>query len=168
MMKLALFTVAALATSARAESVSITVSPLHMFVPMAEVTAELRVADKVGVSVIGGIGTFHDEATDQRISLFEGGASGRYYVTGSFHGGLQIGAEAVYVKAQTDLDMPDVKAAGLGLSPFLGYKWTHSSGFTLEGQVGATFMTLRAESTTDSKSDKAIGPMLNLQLGYSF
>jgi hypothetical protein len=42
------------------------------------------------------------------------------------------------------------------------------SGITLEGQLGATVMTARAESDTSTASDSAVGPMLNLQIGYSF
>ena len=123
-----------------------------------ECVTELRVADNVGVSVIGGVRTFHDEDTNQRISLFEGGASGRYYVTGSFRGGLQVAAEAVYVKAQPDLEMTDIKAAGLGLSPFLGYTWTHSSGFTREGSVRCSICSWVTAS--DRGSRKHEGPRI--------
>lgn len=147
-------------------SIAITTSPLLLIVPLAEVTAEVRVADRVGVSLIAGVGSFRDRDTDEKISLLEGGASVRYYLTGSFRGGLQLGAEAVYVYASAD--SMDIEAAGLGLSPFLGYKWTHRSGITLEGQLGATVMTARAESDTSTASDSAVGPMLNLQIGYSF
>lgn len=164
-----LVVLSSLASVARAEpTIAITTSPLHLIVPMAEVTAEVRVADRVGISVIAGVGSFRDEPTDEKISLLEGGASVRYYVTGSFRGGLQLGAEAVYVHASGDAMDVEVKAAGLGLSPFLGYKWTHRSGITLEGQLGATVMTARAESETATASDSAVGPMLNLQIGYSF
>lgn len=168
MLKLApvLVVLSSLTSVARAETVAITTSPLHLVVPMAEVTAEVRVADRVGVSVIVGVGSFREQTTDEKISLFEGGASVRYYLTGSFRRGLQLGAEAVYVDASGDA--MDVEAAGLGLSPFLGYKWTHRSGITLEGQLGATVMTARATSETATASDSAVGPMLNLQIGYSF
>lgn len=166
MSKLSLILVLASSSVASAESVAITTSPLHLVLPMAEVTAEIRVADRVGVSVIAGAGSVRDQTTDEKISLFEGGASVRYYVTGSFRGGLQLGGEAVYVYASTDT--MDVDAAGLGLSPFIGYKWTHRSGLTLEGQLGATFLTARAESATATASDRDIAPMLNLQVGYSF
>ncbi len=166
MLKLMTFVVLSLSSSARAESVAITISPLHLVVPMAEVTAEVRVADRIGVSVIAGVGSFRDQDTDETISLLEGGGSVRYYVTGSFRGGLQLGAEAVYVHASADA--MDVAAAGLGLSPFVGYKWTHRSGLTLEGQLGATLMTARANSDTATVSDRDVSPMLNLQVGYSF
>ncbi len=153
-------------------TVAITVSPIHLLIPMAEVTTEIRIADKVGVAVIAGIGTYHQPDTNMRVSLYEGGVSARYYVTGSFRSGLQLGAEAIYIKAATSSTTVEVRAAGLGLSPFAGYKWTHRSGFTLEGQAGATFMAARAHGDngqmTASTKTSAVGPMLNLQVGYSF
>lgn len=146
---------------------AITFSPIHLVIPMAEVTAEVRIAPKLGVAVIGGLGMIRDATTNDRITLVEGGASARYYVTGSFRTGLQVGAEALYVHASTTDMSVDVRARGLGLSPFAGYKWTHRSGFTLEGQIGATWFALRAKSSTSTASDSGVGPMLNLNLGWS-
>lgn len=151
-------------------TVALTVSPFHMFVPMAELTAEFKLAPKFGVSLIGGVGVLRDETTNDRITLLEGGASARYYVTGSFRTGIQLGAEAVYVHASTEMTTLDVKARGLAVSPFAGYKWTHHSGLTLEGQFGVSFMAAKAESTTTTAtaSESRIGPMLNLNVGWSF
>src|SRR5690349_21050705 len=84
--------------------IAITVSPVHLAIPMAEVTTEIRVADKLGIAAVVGLGAFRDQATNMRVSLYEGGLSARYYVTGSFGTGVQIGAEALYVHAATDLD----------------------------------------------------------------
>jgi hypothetical protein len=148
-------------------TIAITVSPLHLVVPMAEVTAELRVAPRLGISVIGGIGRFHDQDTNEKIDLLEGGASIRYYVLGSFRTGLQVGGEVVYVHASTDDMSVDIKARGVGLAPFLGYKWTHGSGFTLEAQLGATYMAARADSATQTAKESKVGPMLNLNVGWS-
>ena len=149
--------------------VAITVSPLHLFVPMAEVTAEVRADHKLGIAVIGGVGTFHDPDTNARISLVEAGASARYYALGSFRTGLQLGAEVLYVHGFTDAMNIEVKAAGLAVSPFAGYKWTHSSGLTLEGQLGASYMAVRAKAETGQMAEKSkLGPLLNLQIGYSF
>src|SRR5262245_11396016 len=61
-------------------NVAITVSPLHLIIPMAEVTAEFRVAPKLGVAVIAGAGVFREQTTNERITLLEGGVSARYYV----------------------------------------------------------------------------------------
>jgi hypothetical protein len=150
-------------------TVAITISPVHLGVPMAEVTTEVRVADKLGIAAILGVGSFRDKATDMTVNLFEGGVSARYYVLGTFRKGLQLGAEALYLKADTDASNIDVKAAGLSLAPFVGYKWTHSTGFTFDGQLGAAFVVARAKAETGQMAgDSRIGPLLNLNLGYSF
>lgn len=149
--------------------VAVTVSPLHLFVPMAEITVEARVAPRIGVAVIGGIGAIRDQATDERIRLFEGGASARYYVLGSFRHGLQLGAEALYVHADATADATGVQAAGLGLSPFVGYKWTHRTGVTVDTQLGVTYLAARADADTGATAEtRDVAPMLNLNLGYSF
>lgn len=151
------------------QRVAITVSPLHLFVPMAELTAEVRASDKVGIAVIGGVGTFHDPDTNARISLVEAGASARYYALGSFRTGLQLGTEVLYVHGFTDAMDIEVKAAGVAVSPFAGYKWTHSSGLTLEGELGVSYMAARAHAETGQMAEKSkVGPLLNLQIGYSF
>jgi hypothetical protein len=149
--------------------VAITMSPVHLIIPMAEIAAEVRLADRVGVAAIAGIGSTREMTTNTRIALYEAGLSARYYVLGSFRSGVQLGAEAVYVHAATDSTSVEVQAAGLGLSPYGGYKWTHSSGFTLEGQLGVTFIALRAKASTGEMSERrSVLPMLNLQVGYSF
>lgn len=148
-------------------TVAFTVSPFHMFVPMAELTTEFRLAPKLGVAAIAGIGAFRDQDTNDRVTLFEGGASIRYYALGSFRTGLQIGAEAIYLHASTTDMSIDVRARGLGLSPFVGYKWTHHSGFTLEAQGGITYLAADAQSSTASANRSAVGPLLNLNVGWS-
>jgi uncharacterized protein DUF3575 len=148
-------------------TVSLTFSPLHLFIPMAEVTAEFRVAPKVGLAVVGGVGMIRDQTTNERISLLEGGASIRYYALGSFRSGAQIGFEALYLHAATTDMSIDVRGRGIGLSPFVGYKWTHTSGFTFDGQIGVTYVTASAESTTATASASKIGPMLNLNVGWT-
>jgi hypothetical protein len=145
-------------------SVAITISPVHLVVPMAEVTAEIRVAPKVGVALIGGAGAVREETLDELIKLVEVGASVRYYVLGSFRKGLQVGGEVIYVHASTHDNSVMVRAEGLATSPFVGYKWTHASGFTFDGQLGVSFYTLRS----DTAEEKAVDALLNLNVGWSF
>lgn len=149
--------------------VAITVSPVHLFVPMAELTTEVRLGDHVGVAVVAGAGGFHEMTTNEKVSLVEAGASVRYYPFGSFRTGLQLGAEALYLHAWTDSSTIEVKARGLSIGPFVGYKWTHRSGLTLEGQGGVTIVAARAKAETgEAAEDKRVGPLLNLNIGYSF
>ena len=170
MRKLVASFVLLLAGVAHAEDprVSITVSPVHLTLPMGEVTAEVRLAPKLGASIIAGAGAVKVDGLADRVAVYEGGGSVRYYATGSFRTGMQVGAEAVYLYAKTTGDTMSVRAEGLGLSPFLGYKWTHHSGLTLEAQGGVTYIAVRAHSDTASDGEKRVGPMLNLNIGYSF
>ncbi len=148
---------------------ALTISPFHLAIPMVEVTGEFRIAPKLGVAVIAGAGAVRDMDTDALIKVYEAGASLRYYVLGNFRHGMQIGGEAIFVKANTDNTGVTVRAKGLGLSPFVGYKWTHHSGFTIDTQLGVTFITARGESetTTATKEVSKVGPLLNLNVGWS-
>jgi hypothetical protein len=159
-----------LPTSVLAEPrVALTVSPVHFVLPVGELTAELRVADKVGIAVIAGVGSVKIDTLEDRVAVFEAGVSARYYVTGSFRRGVQLGAEALYLHANTTGDsMARVRAEGLGLAPFAGYKWTGTSGLTLEGQLGVTYLAVRGASDTDEDEDARVGAMVNLNIGYSF
>jgi hypothetical protein len=148
-------------------SVAITVSPIHLLIPMAEVTAEVRLAPKLGLAMVGGVGRMRIATTNELIGLVEGGGSLRYYVTGSFRSGVQLGAEALYLHASTDDMTVDVRARGLAISPFVGFKWTHRSGFTFDGQIGASYMATQAKSATQTAEKSKVGPMLNLNVGWS-
>jgi len=149
--------------------VALTISPVHLIMPFGELTAEIRAADKVGVAVIAGAGSVRDDKVDSRITLLEAGANARYYVWGSFRRGVELGAEAVYVHASAEASSTGVQAEGLAVSPFAGYKWTHRSGFTLDGQIGASFLVARGHADTGAMDERSkVGPMLNLQVGYSF
>src|SRR6185369_10478727 len=71
--------------------VSLTISPLHLTLPVLELTGEYRALDKLGVAVIAGVGRY----TDNNLSAaaYEAGAQVRYYVVGDFRHGMQVGAE---------------------------------------------------------------------------
>jgi hypothetical protein len=153
--------------------VAITISPVHLILPVAELTAEVRVAPKFGVAGIIGVGSVPllglTDDNDDRATVFELGASGRYYVLGSFRRGLQLGAEALYLHAKLDsTSAGTVKGSGLALAPFVGYKYTHRSGFTFDGQLGVSFTAVRAESSSDAEDDSDVAPLLNLNIGWSF
>ena len=66
--------------------VSVTVSPLHLVVPMVELTGEFRLDDKVGLAAIGGVGS------SAGVALWELGGQARYYFLGDFADGLLVGA----------------------------------------------------------------------------
>jgi hypothetical protein len=157
------------APEAHEPSVALTWSPVHLLVPAVELTAEIRVAPKVGVGVIGGVGGTRIMQTNQLIKIVEAGISPRYYLLGSFRGGLELGFEALYVHAiADDFSGAEIRASGLGLSPYLGYKWMHRSGFTLEAQGGVSYLAFRGKGNSSSTSSSSVGALVNLQVGWSF
>jgi hypothetical protein len=152
---------------------SLTFSPVHLVLPVVEVTGELRAADRVGVAVVAGAGTVPIEGLDERVFAYEIGAQGRFYLLGDFDGGLQVGAEALWLGASSDdVDGVEAVAAGLAIGPFAGYKHTFSFGLTLDGQVGAQYIAIAAEASdgdrTETEADQDVIVLLNLNVGWSF
>ncbi|MEO7092288.1 MAG: hypothetical protein ABI175_03490, partial [Polyangiales bacterium] len=79
------------------------------------------------------------------------------------------GGELLYVKANTADTMVEVRAQGVGISPFVGYKWTSRVGFTIDTQLGVTFLTLQGDSDAGptTKEVSKVGPLLNINVGWS-
>jgi hypothetical protein len=145
---------------------SLTISPLHLFLPVVELTGEARVHDKVGVAVVGGAGKYTDDSVNISATVYELGAQVRFYVLGDFRQGLQLGAELLYLH----LNAPDIVATGEGLAigPFIGYKIIVDAGFTFEAQLGFEHVSAQAQSGGSSESQKDYIPLLNLNIGWSF
>jgi len=156
-------------------AVSLTISPLHLFSPIAELTLEVAASEYIGIALVAGVGSVSVKTTDTELSatVLEVGASLRCYAVGDFStGGLQLGAEALYFHAflDGDVDGDSVSAtgAGLGVGPMVGYKYVARSGFTFDGQLGVLWTLIRAESGSESAEVRRIRPMLNVNLGWSF
>jgi hypothetical protein len=155
---------------------SVTLSPVHLLIgPIVEVTVERRVGDMLGVAVMAGGGRFTDESDagiENTFTVFEGGVSARVYALGDFEQGLQVGASGEYVHlAGDDVNNSGVSAVGNGLllSPFIGYKHVWSPGITFDGQIGPSFLAVRAEAEDGSSAeDSEVGVNLNLNVGWSF
>ncbi len=171
------------ASAARADEpeipfASITFSPLHLILPVFEVTAEFRVHPDIGVAAILGGGTIgpHLDPDDVLESpfVFEGGARFAWYAVGSFKHGMQVGLETLFAHISTSGKDISGFGRGLGITPFLGYKIAADSGFTFECQMGPVFGFVFAEATESSTGDSAsasdtsIGLNINLNIGWSF
>lgn len=152
-------------------------SPLHLVLPVFELTAEVRVADGFGIAAIAGIGAVTAEDSsgeDHRFSAYELGAQLVFYPLEAFDS-LQVGAEALYIKVEreddADADVSGV-ADGFALGPLVGYKLITNVGFTFVVQGGVQYVAYRAETTdgsgTSSDSESRFIPLLNLNLGWSF
>lgn len=153
-------------------NVSVTVSPIYLALPVVELMGEYRINPKMGAALILGVGSITDDTTDNKYTLFEGGAQFSYYALGTFIHGLQVGAEAIYVYAsQDDIDI-NVSGNGLGIGPFLGYKIATNIGFTFVAQGGVQYIvatgTASDGSQSASASDSDVIPLINLNVGWSF
>lgn len=163
---------------------SITMSPIHLLMPIVEVTGEVAVNDKIGVAGIFGygsvplkttstIGTRTTEQTDH-LSAWEVGGHFNYYVVGSFDHGMQLGVEALYLKVETsDSNYQSAAAAnGFAIGPYAGYKIITNVGFTFEANLGVQYVAARAKASsggsTATAEDKTVIPLLNLNVGWSF
>lgn len=160
------------ATQDEGHSFSLTISPLHLILPVFELQGEVRVGDQVGVSGILGFGsvTVTDGLSNDSFTVFEVGGQFTYYVLGDFDHGLQLGAEVLYlgVSASADSQFGGVFGRGLSLAPYVGYKVSTDFGLTFQAQLGPAFFVVSAQSNTDTASDSAVGVMLNLNVGWSF
>ncbi len=156
---------------------SLTVSPLHLVLPIVELTGEYAIMNDLSAALILGGGKITSEASglvaEETYTAYEVGAQGRYYLLGDFEHGMQVGAEALYLYLDRDGESSiTVSGAGLALGPFIGYKIATHIGFTFDAQLGFQYMVARAEATdgtnTAKGEDSDILPLLNLNVGWSF
>ncbi len=154
---------------------SLTISPLHLLLPLLELTGELRLGSQAGLALIAGGGRVTvREAGGPSVTFtaLEGGGQLRYYVTGSFRRGLHVGAEILYMHVNGAIQDVTGVASGLAMGPLVGWKTTSYAGFTFEVQGGVEVVTLGA-SVSDSSggaSTSAVDyiPLVNLNIGWSF
>ena len=162
----------------RQRQLAVTFSPIHLILPLVEVTVELRVADKLGLAGILAGGTVDvktDKVTTDKFTAYEVGAQLRYYLLGSFEHGMQLGAEVLYLGVSSDdVAGGNVSADGAGLAagPFLGYKYTSDIGFTFDCQLGVEKLLISAEAKSGAveakEEEDVVIPLLNLNVGWSF
>jgi hypothetical protein len=161
----------------KARDVSVTISPLHLLMPLAEVDVEARLGDFLGLAVLGGIGQVSVEDSldrEQDFAAYEVGVRFIGYPLEPFES-LQVGAEVLWVKVSSDeLQGGSVQgaASGVAAGPFLGYKLITRGGFTLFVEGGVEYMFIRAEASdateTQREEDSRWIPLLNANLGWSF
>ena len=156
--------------------VSITFSPLHLLFPIGEITAEVRLADRIGVAAIVGAGTitYQDPfGPEQTFTAFELGAQFRYYLVGDFDHGMQLGAELLWVHVSGEVEGGITgSGSGLAVGPFVGYKYSASFGLTFDAQLGVTAAGIGAQATdgttTETRTETHVGVLLNLNAGWAF
>jgi hypothetical protein len=163
--------------------VTLSFSPLHLFLPALELQAELRLGSFIGLTAFGGVGRVtvevpdsYDprETDDETLTLYEAGAVLSFYPLEPFES-LTLGAELDWVHLSSD-DIGDENirgvATGLSVGPVLGYKHISASGFTVVVQGGVARIAVHAEASdevdTEEDDDEQWVPILNLNLGWSF
>ena len=167
-------------------AVSVTFSPIHLFLPIVEVAGEVALNEKMSVAGIVGFGSVPIETTTitssagglssstkrERLSAWEVGGHFNYYVLGNFDHGMQLGVEALYLKvdAAGTTYRSAASASGFAVGPYVGYKLITGVGFTFEANLGAQYVAARAQTSdgTSSASDSKWIPLLNLNVGWSF
>jgi hypothetical protein len=150
-----------------------TISPLHLTLPMGELTGEVRALDQLGVGAVAGWGRIKDKESATTFNAIELGAQVRYYVVGDFRHGMQLGVEGIYLNLGGGKDSISATVDGFAVGPFVGYKYTASVGFTFDAQLGAERVVFHAsahDTTGASASDSTKDwiPLLNLNVGWSF
>ncbi len=148
-------------------AVSLTFSPIHLILPVFEVTGEFAVAPKISLAAILGVGSVSSDGISA--TVFEVGGQFAYYLVGNFDHGMQLGAEVLYLGLSgDDVETSGTTAVGLAVGPFVGYKLATDFGFTFMAQLGVEYVVARAESSSSSSSEKSFIPLLNLNIGWSF
>jgi hypothetical protein len=147
--------------------------------PVVEVEVEVRIVDALGIGVIGGIGEVpvEDELGNrERFSAYVLGGQIVAYPLEPFES-LQLGAELLYVKVETDTLSSSGSVTGVGeglaVGPLIGYKLITNGGFTLFVQGGVEYVAIRAEAQSTSgasarEEESRVIPLLNFNLGWSF
>lgn len=168
-------------------SVAVMISPFHLIFPVVEITAEVRLHERISVAGIGGIGSIDpyqfDDTTPPpgvktgRFTVWEIGGQLVGYPIGHFDHGMQLGAEILYLgvfgSAEAATNSAAATGQGLSMGPFIGYKFTAPVGFSLALQAGAAYLTARADAKdasgrTAQATDSTIAPLVNINLGWAF
>ena len=161
-------------------SISVTISPIHLALPVVELAAELRLGRQFGIAAIVGAGSV--DVLGERFAAYEAGGQLAWYMTGDFSRGFKLGVEALHARVEGEADGVRALGEGVSVGPFLGYKRIWRSGFTLDIEGGVAGYFLRGDADggsspapasesrdgTTTVADVEIGPLLNVNLGWSF
>lgn len=159
-----------LSMPARAEGdqqVTVTWSPIHLVLPVVELTGEYNVAPHMGAGVILGAGRVTNDDETVTATAIEAGAQFNYYFLDRFSG-LHAGLEGIYLHLGDVEQDTTASGAGFAVGPYAGYKVMTSIGFTFVAQLGISYLAISAKTSTQTSSDSKFSPLLNLNIGWSF
>jgi hypothetical protein len=163
----------------RERHVAVSFGPILLMtedVRVLEITTEARIKDKLGLALVLGAGKITQDLPlflpDESATVIEAGLQARYYLLGSFQRGLQLGADATYMR--TAHDYLRAKGDGLRAGPFVGGKYTTGFGLMFEGQLGYAWKVVErsddrlAGIDIAAQDDEKHSPVLRINLGWSF
>lgn len=155
-----------IAAPADAMMTAVTISPVHLSLPVLEATVEGALAEKLSAAVIAGGGRSGGSP------VWEAGGQGRWFFRGGFGSNLHLAAEALYIGSRASSEDVTASASSLSVGPLLGAKWTADVGFVAELQAGPAYNFLSATGsgygTTTTESSSGLYPNVNINLGWSF
>jgi len=156
---------------------TLSISPLHLFAPIVELTLESPIAPGVSIAGILGYGsiTVESKPKNEKFSLFEAGGQLRYYPGADSSSGFHGGLEAMYIRPILD-DQPEnvtVSVNGFAVGPLVGYKWAYDSGMIFDFQLGYQWLfgQVKAEDSAGNEVEGSVedgAMLLNLNLGFAF
>jgi hypothetical protein len=158
-------------------SVYVSISPLHLFLPFVELSAEVRLHERIGVAAIGGYGSVRPKDSSTRFDVWEVGGQLVGYPVGHFDHGMQLGIEALYAGVSGDDKSGNTRiaatASGFASGPFVGYKLATRSGFSFNLQGGISYLLVQAEASSSTGQSATadqtrVLPIVNANLGWSF
>jgi len=130
--------------------VSLTLSAVHAAIGMADASAEFRLGTNGGLDVTGGFGSRDGKG------LYDLGLGIRGYAVGDFDRGLflSVNGHATNTPFYAPTD------GALTTAVTIGAKYTFDVPITIEGEIGPQL--------TASRDWRALGPMVKVNVGFSF
>jgi len=130
-----------------------------------EVAGEYNVMPHAGATLILGAGRVSSNGITA--TAYEVGGQLNYYFLEQFDG-LHAGVEVLYLTLGDVEQDNTVTAEGLSIGPYVGYKLQTNLGFAFIAQLGASYLAVRGESSTQMASEERFAVLLNLNIGWSF
>ena len=160
--------------SGRGHTVAVSISPLHLILPMVELQAEYLAHPKFSASLIGGYGSIEAKNSwgeTLKLDVLEVGTQARGYFYGTSEGGAYGGLEVLYISIDGGSAYGFGVGSGTSVGGFAGYKWTWEN-FFIDLNGGLASIVITAEATdgaeTAKEEKRKTGALLNFGLGLSF
>ena len=153
---------------------AISISPIHLMLPVVLINYSYGVTDKIAVSPSIGYGKVPiSEGSSDKFDVWDLRLGVEYYFYGSAIAGFFAGPrfEYVYVSGTTSENVVGTGAGG-SLQALIGYHWVWNPGIFLDIKLGGGYMIVKAEaedSTTKATAEeKNFHAVIDLNIGWAF